>query len=315
MPAVHAVEVQGLRKIYKQARPIVALDGIDLAIRGGELFGILGPNGAGKTTTISVCTTHALPTEGRVSIAGIDVQREPARARRFLGVVTQFNTLDRSLTVAENLYFHCRYFGFCHTAAQERTREVLEQFGLTERAKAFPAHLSGGLAQRVQLARALAHRPRVLFLDEPSAGLDPQTRVALWDAIRAMRAAGVTIVLSTHYIQEADLLCDRVAIIDQGRVLACGSPAELKQSTGVQTMFEITVSGPRNGLEGNLRQLPGVAAVEATPSGFRVLSAGRDGLLPQIVDAAHGKALRDIIVTEPNLETVFISLTGRGLRA
>ncbi|MGO9267238.1 MAG: ABC transporter ATP-binding protein [Candidatus Binataceae bacterium] len=185
-------------KIYLARARVVALDSINLSIRRGELFGLLGPNGAGKTTTIGVCTTRTLPTAGEVSVAGIDVLKVPARARRCMGVVPHYRTLDRSCTVWENLYFHCLYYGFKHSAGRQRTQELLERFRLTERIKTFPGELSGGLAQRLEIARAIAHRPEVLFLDEPTASLDPQTRLAIWDIIRELRAAGLTVVLTTH---------------------------------------------------------------------------------------------------------------------
>jgi ABC-2 type transport system ATP-binding protein len=221
------VEIEGLQKIYDGKHRVVAVDGIDLSVREGELFGLLGPNGAGKTTTISICTTRALPTVGRVRIAGIDVVKTPALARRCIGVVPQYNTLDRACTIFENINFHCLYFGCSRAEAKQRTNQLLSQFHLTERADAYPSQLSGGLAQRVQIARAIAHHPKVLFLDEPSAGLDPQSRIAMWEAVRGLREEGITIALTTHYMEEADELCDRVAIIDHGNVLATDAPDRL----------------------------------------------------------------------------------------
>jgi len=173
------VTIEKLHKTYPGKVPIEAVKGIDLHVAAGELFGLLGPNGAGKSTTISICTTRALPTSGRVEVAGIDVIRHPAEVRRYMGVVPQYNTLDRQCTIWENIYFHSRYFGFGNSQASQRTSELLEMFKLSERAKSFVRELSGGLAQRVQIARAIAHNPRILFLDEPSAGLDPQSRLAL----------------------------------------------------------------------------------------------------------------------------------------
>ncbi len=310
------VDIQNLTKIYEGKQRVVAVDALSLAVEEGEIFGLLGPNGAGKTTTISVCTTRALPTSGTVMIAGVDVVKRPAAARRGIGVVPQYNTLDRSLTVLENLYYHCRYFGFSSAQAKARATELLQQFHLAERASSFPTQLSGGLQQRVQIARAIAHRPRVLFLDEPSAGLDPQSRIAMWEAVGRLHEDGITVVLTTHYMEEADALCDRLAIVDHGRMLALDSPAALKSSGNAQTVFDLKLREPaqNEATAARLRQLPGVAAAEPTASGLRVFAHGTDGLLPQIVAAAEGSGLRDISVNEPSLETVFIRLTGRDLR-
>src|SRR6202044_854126 len=260
------VEIEGLRKIYEGKQRAVAVDGIDLSVREGELFGLLGPNGAGKTTTISICTTRALPTAGRVRIAGIDVVKTPAAARRCIGVVPQYNTLDRACTIYENIYFHCLFFGFSRADARRRTDQLLAQFHLTERTSAYPAQLSGGLAQRVQIARAIAHHPKVLFLDEPSAGLDPQSRIAMWDAVRGLREEGITVVLTTHYMEEADELCDRVAIIDHGKILVQDPPTALKGSVGAQKVYELFLRSHENipALIQQLQQLSGVASVEPT---------------------------------------------------
>ena len=310
------VEIEALTKVYESKLRVVAVDGIDLELKQGEIFGLLGPNGAGKTTTISIATTRTLPTSGTVRIAGIDVVQHPAHARRLIGVVPQFNTLDRSLTVYENLYFHCRYFGFSHSQARARSLELLTQFMLTERKNVYPAQLSGGLAQRVQIARAIAHRPTVLFLDEPSAGLDPQSRMAMWSAVEGLRREGITVLLTTHYMEEADSLSDRVAIIDSGRVLALGSPEKLKQTFGAQTIFNLKLKS-HEGLEtlvAMLKARPDVTSAEATSDGLRVIAASSDGLLPELMQSAAGFGLRDLTITEPSLETVFIQLTGRDLR-
>ena len=310
------VEIENLTKVYESKLRVVAVDGIDLELKEGEIFGLLGPNGAGTTTTISIATTRALPTSGTVRIAGIDVVKHPAHARRHIGVVPQYNTLDRSLTVYENLYFHCLYFGFGHRQAKARSLELLEQFLLRERKDAKPEELSGGLAQRVQIARAIAHRPTVLFLDEPSAGLDPQSRMAMWAAVEGLRREGITVLLTTHYMEEADQLSERVAIIDHGRVLALGSPEKLKQTFGAHTVFDLKLKS-NEGLEpvmARLKAREDVSGVEITPEGLRVIGSGADGLLPEIVSAASGLGLRDLAIAEPSLETVFIQLTGRDLR-
>jgi len=310
------VQVNALRKVYEGKQRVTAVDGIDLGVREGELYGLLGPNGAGKTTTISVCTTRVLPTSGTVRIAGIDVVASPALARRSMGVVPQYNTLDRACTIYENIYFHCLYFGFSRGESRQRTNQLLAQFHLSERPNSYPAQLSGGLAQRVQIARAIAHRPKVLFLDEPSAGLDPQSRIAMWEAVRALRNEGITVVLTTHYMEEADELCDRVAIIDHGKILVEDTPAALKGSVGAQKVYALDLADhdAAVGLVARLKQLNGVRGVEPTHTGVRILADNTDGLLPEIVRASNPCGLRDLTMTETSLETVFIRLTGRDLR-
>ena len=310
------VEIEGLQKIYEGKQRVVAVDRIDLNVHEGELFGLLGPNGAGKTTTISICTTRALPTAGRVQISGIDVVKAPSLARRRIGVVPQYNTLDRACTIFENIHFHCLYFGFSRTEARQRTNQLLEQFHLSERANAYPAQLSGGLAQRVQIARAIAHWPKVLFLDEPSAGLDPQSRIAMWEAVRGLRQEGITVVLTTHYMEEADELCDRVAIIDHGKILVQDTPASLKGTVGAQKVYELDLRSKENipALIERMRKLRGVVSAEPTSTGVRIFAHNAEGLLSDVVREADAYGLRDLTITETSLETVFIRLTGRDLR-
>ncbi len=310
------VEIQALQKVFEGKQRVVAVDGIHLSVQEGELFGLLGPNGAGKTTTISICTTRALPTSGRVLIAGVDVVQTPAVARRYIGVVPQYNTLDRACTIFENIQFHCLYFGFSRAEARHRTNQLLAQFHLSERSAAYPSQLSGGLAQRVQIARAIAHRPKVLFLDEPSAGLDPQSRIAMWEAVRALRQEGITVVLTTHYMEEADELCDRVAIIDHGKILVEDTPASLKASVGAQKIYELDLRDRAGAgqLLAPLQSLADVASVELIPKGIRILAHPAEGLLPEIVRLSDPLGLLDLTITETSLETVFIRLTGRDLR-
>src|SRR5437870_10367249 len=235
------IRTEGLVKVYPG--DIRAVDGLDLALRPGELFGLLGPNGAGKTTTVGMLTTRIIPTAGRAWVGGLDVVAHPALAKQAIGVVPQTNTLDRSLTVWENLYFHGRYFGMSSRVSKQTADRLLEQFRLTDRAGATVAALSGGMAQRLMVARAIVHDPSILFLDEPTAGLDPQSRLAFWDIMRDLHGRGQTILLTTHYMEEADQLCDRVAIMDHGRLLALDTPAGLKQSVEADTVVRVTTDG------------------------------------------------------------------------
>src|SRR5579875_450094 len=308
------LSVDGLVKRYRGANGN-AVDGVSFQVGAGEIFGLLGPNGAGKTTTVSVAATRARPTAGTVRIAGVDVARHPSRARRWLGMVTQANTLDRSLSVQENLYFHGRYFGLSRGQAWRRSRELLDWLGLASRRGDQVDRLSGGLAQRVQLARALVHQPRGLFLDEPTAWLDPQSRLALWDRLRELRDRDrVAIVLTTHSMDEAERVCDRVAIIDHGRILICDTPHALKRRVGTQARLRLGLATqPSMALLERLAALPGIERVIPGDQSAEVLAATVDGLLPELVSAV-GAGLRDLTVSEPTLESVFISLTGRNLR-
>ena len=308
-----AILIEQLVKRYVGSK-VPAVDGIDLEVHRGEIFGLLGPNGAGKTTSIGVCTTRVNATSGRVRVVGVDVAAAPALVKRFIGVVTQYSTLDRSLTAFENLVFHARYFGAGRREARRRAQSLLERFQLADSARRMPDQLSGGMAQRLQIARAIGHGPLVLFLDEPTAGLDPQSRLSLWDLVRELREEGTTILLTTHNMAEADELCDRVAIIDHGRILVCDTPGRLKQMTGAATEVHLDVPQVPRHLITALRALPGVHSAVTDAEGIRILASGRDGLLQQIVEAAHGHALRNVSVKQPTLETVFIKLTGRALR-
>jgi len=309
-----ALVVERLAKRYPGPPEVTALDGVDLEVEAGEIFGLLGPNGAGKTTTVGVCTTRVLASGGRVLVEGLDVHAEPAAVKRRIGVVTQQNTLDRSCTLRENLYYHCRFFGFSAADAGARADELLARFRLTDRAGTFPLALSGGLAQRVQIARAIAHRPRVLFLDEPTAGLDPQSRLALWELVAELRKDGLTVLLTTHYMEEADRLSDRVAIIDHGKVLVTGTPGDLKRTVGAGTIIQVQLERPEAGLATRLRELAGVREVDPMPGGLVVMAQGREGLVSSLVEAAIPYGLKDLAIAEPTLETVFIKLTGRDLR-
>jgi len=308
------IRTEGLVKVYPGA--IRAVDGLDLAIRPGELFGLLGPNGAGKTTTVGMLTTRIIPTAGRAWVGGLDVVAEPALAKQAIGVVPQTNTLDRSLSVWENLYFHARYFGMPARESRQAADRILEQFRLADRAKADVSALSGGMAQRLMVARAIVHEPHILFLDEPTSGLDPQSRLALWDILRELHAVGQTILLTTHYMEEADQLCDRVAIMDHGKILALDTPAALKRSVDADTIVRVHTDGETAGLADVLARMAGATHADAADGEVRVYLRGVTGVLPRVVNAAEaaGFTVTDLSINEPTLETVFITLTGKDLR-
>jgi daunorubicin resistance ABC transporter ATP-binding subunit len=320
-PAVSsAIRTEGLRKTYKSSRGDVdAVRGIDLDVPAGEFFGLLGPNGAGKSTTIGMLTTLVEPTGGKAWVAGHDVTKDPVAVKRRIGVVTQNNTLDMQLTVKENLEFRSRFFGLPSSVASKRAVQLIDAFGLTDRSNAMADQLSGGQARRLMIARALVHRPDVLFLDEPTAGLDPQTRVNLWDILRVLHASGQTILLTTHYMEEAEELCDRVAVVDHGKILAEGSVDELKDNAGAVTVITVRYEEPvpdgladRAGLTGR----SGVSKVETDGDQLRVFSSEPEDLLGDLVaiGAKEGLHVRDATQQKPSLETVFLALTGREYR-
>jgi ABC-2 type transport system ATP-binding protein len=306
------IHTEDLTKVYP-GTDFAAVDRLNLDIPAGEIFGLLGPNGAGKTTTAGMLTTRVVPTSGRGFIAGVDVAAHPALAKQMSGIVSQQNTLDRQLTVWENLYFHGRLFGMGAKRSRRVADELLEQFQLSKWASASVYALSGGMAQRLMVARAIFHRPRVLFLDEPTAGLDPQSRLALWDLLGKLHREGQTILLTTHYMEEADRLCERVAIMDHGTILALDTPAALRQSIGADTVVTVKASGDTGRLAELLtRDVAGVTRTRQMEGGLELHVQGSERLVPRIVMSAErgGFELVDVSVSEPSLETVFINLTG-----
>ncbi len=343
--ATQVIEVERLVKRYPRAQRN-AVDDISFSVRRGETFGLLGPNGAGKTTTIGILTTSVLPSSGQATVAGIDVVTNPIGAKQRIAVVPQRNNLDRSLRVSEILMYHAAYHGVSRADRTARANTLLEEFGLGGRWKEKINWFSGGMEQRVLVARALMHEPEVLFLDEPTNNLDPQSRLFLWDRIRALRERGVTIMLTTHDMEEADRLCERIAIMDQGHILALDTPDGLKRLIPGGTMLELHVRvsdavralrGPENGamnvqderFRETLGRLPGVTKVEqltgqAREEGkpetlsFRLYASEDAGTLlasaAQAVIQEHGELL-DLRFTRPSLEDVFIYLTGRNLRS
>jgi ABC-2 type transport system ATP-binding protein len=338
-----AIRTEGLRKVYpapsggkKRAGPpgppaigrgggptppnggpgggeIVALAGLDLEIGEGEFFGLLGPNGAGKSTTIGILTTRIRPSGGRALVAGEDVVARAAAVRQRIGVVPQRPNPDRSLDVLENLVFHAAYFGVPRAAANAHGVRLLETLGIADKARAKVDELSGGQQQRLMIARALIHEPSVIFLDEPTVGLDPQARLGLWDILRELHAAGRTIVMTTHYMEEADQLCDRLGIVDRGTLLALDTPGALKDRAPGGTLILLTLDGDAASAAIAAREVAGVDRTEAEGATLRAYSARGGEVIPALIRAAEGqrRTVKDISLREPSLETLFISLTGR----
>jgi ABC-2 type transport system ATP-binding protein len=315
-PRNTVIHTEDLTKVYPET-DFAAVDRLNLDVGAGEIFGLLGPNGAGKTTTAGMLTTRVVPTSGRAFLGGVDIAAHPALARQLCGIVSQHNTLDRQLSVWENLYFHGRLFGIGSKQSRRIADELLERFQLSKWAKASVHALSGGMAQRLMIARAISHRPAVLFLDEPTAGLDPQSRLTLWDLLGELHDEGQTIMLTTHHMEEADRLCGRVAIMDHGQILALDTPAALKKGIGADTVVTVKTTGDAERLAGVLASgIESVTRTRSVDGGLQLHVRGNDRLVPRIAAAAGrgGFDLVDLSVSEPSLETVFISLTGKELR-
>lgn len=272
-----------IRQLTKHYGHIVAVSSLDLEIKEGEIFALLGPNGAGKTTTIRMLTMLTKPTSGAALINGYDVTRELDKVKKEIGVVPQHMNLDQELTAWENLELHGRLYKIPAAERRKRIEELLQYVELEDRARELVSRFSGGMKRRLMIARALMHRPKVLFLDEPTVGLDPQTRRRIWDLIRRMNSEGMTVLLTTHYIEEAEILCHRVGIMDKGKLIALGTPAELKKKVG-----EVVVE-----------------SFGGKDTGYRFFSSRQHAL--EYASQLGG----DVLIREANLEDVFVELTGR----
>jgi ABC-2 type transport system ATP-binding protein len=317
------IAVEELKKTYqpktRKGVEVKALEGISFEVPRGEFFGLLGPNGAGKTTTIGILTTRVLPTGGLARIEGLDVARDPVAVKRRIGVVPQVNNLDRSLTAREILLFHAEYFGVPRAVRESRAQQLLERFELSNRGDEKIVGFSGGMAQRLKIARALMHDPAILFLDEPTTGLDPQSRRAMWDLLTELNSKGQTIFLTTHYMEEADQLCRRIAIIDHGKLLALDSPSQLKRSVPGGYLIELQVrerNGAAETFTSALGSLTGVVEVNSGHDRVRIYADRAEGLLANVMRLAseQGVMVTDAHVAEPSLENLFLHLTGRSLR-
>lgn len=337
-----AIEVRNLVKRYPKA-DVNAVDNVSFTVQRGEIFGFLGPNGAGKTTTIGMLTTRAIPTSGTAHIMGIDVARDPIGVKQRISVVPQRINLDLSLSARDILTFHASYHGVSKARREALADALLAEFGLEKRSKDKVDHYSGGMAQRVMIARAMMHTPQILFLDEPTNNLDPQARLFLWERIRTLQESGITILLTTHDMEEASRLCDRIAVMDHGHLLVCDTLTELEKLIPGGTTLELRVEVPSHvlaaagqgeevslvsQLQQALGSLPGVAKVEeihpakkaespVNLSVFRLYSENASLLTAQAVHVINewNAELRDLHLARPSLEDVFIYLTGRNLRS
>ena len=319
------VAVENLVKTYPGTRktaPVEAVRGLSFSVEPGEFFGLLGPNGAGKSTTLGCIMTLVRPTGGRILVDGVDVAKRPIDARRRIAVVPQVRNLDRDLSVREILTYHGRYFGIAAAERETRADRLLEELQIADKAAARPVTLSGGLQQRVLIARALMHDPKVLLLDEPTTGLDPQARRLLWGTLKELHGRGLTIILTTHYMEEADRLCERLAIVDHGRILNLDAPAGLKKSLPGGHILDLWArsSAP---LLPRLERVAGVVRTETVASDaedgvarLRLFVDARDGLLDEVLHGVReaGGEVRHVSLTQPSLEDVYIHLTGKELR-
>ena len=302
-----AVSVRGLKKSYGT---IEAVRGIDLEVATGEIFGFLGPNGAGKSTTIKILCTLALPTAGEARVAGFDCVRERDQVRRQIGLVFQDTTLDDYLTAEQNLRFHAVLYGMPRALVEPRLRQVMEMVGLWERRKSLVQTFSGGMKRRLEIARGLMHSPRVLFLDEPTVGLDPQTRVSMWTYIRELRQREqITIFLTTHYMDEAEY-CDRIAIIDDGAIVALDTPEALKAKVGTDRV-QIKTADDEAAIRALRDKLQIEASVHEGSVTFGV--ANGEAFVPRLF-AELGVPIRAVSVARPSLDDVFLTYTGKTIR-
>jgi lipooligosaccharide transport system ATP-binding protein len=298
------------RSLTKRFGDFLAVDGIDVEVRRGEAFGFLGPNGAGKSSTMRMIGCVSPPTAGELSILGMDPRRDGPRIRARLGVVPQRDSLDEELTVHENLVVYARYFGISRRTARAKADELLEFAQLTERARSKVEPLSGGMKRRLTIARSLVNDPEILLLDEPTTGLDPQARHVLWDRLFRLKRQGVTLVLTTHYMDEAEQLCDRLVVMDGGRIVAHGSPRSLIEEHSSREVLELRFAEDADA--GHAEAVAGLAErIEVLPD--RLLLYTEDG--EAAAEAVHARGLRPLtlLVRRSSLEDVFLRLTGRSL--
>lgn len=309
-----AIIVTGITKRFGE---ITAVDNVSFDVDEGEFFGFLGPNGAGKTTLIRMLTTLRRPTGGEAFVASFDVAKDPAEVRRHIGVVPQAMTSDLDLTGYENMDLYGRFYGIRGRERKERIADLLDKVGLASRANDLVATYSGGMRRRLEIARVLVHRPKLLFLDEPTIGLDPQSRRVVWDFLeKLIEGDSMTIFLTTHYMEEAEALCDRVAIIDAGRIIALGSPAGLKAEIPGSDIISLTLEALTEEVIGTIEKLHFVHKVKTEDNSVRVYVDNGAKNLPGLIDEVRkaGGSVQSATIHEQSLEDVFIHYTGKSIR-
>ncbi len=314
---MEAIVVDKLRKQFDPPKGPVAVDEVSFHIDEGEIFSLLGPNGAGKTTTISILSCLLRPDSGEARVGGFSVTRESEKVKRLIGVVPQDIALYEDLSGRENLVFWGRMYGMGGAELNRRVDEVLELIGLVDRQKDRLEKYSGGMKRRVNIGAALLHKPRFLYLDEPTVGIDPQSRRSILDGVKDLNAAGVTVLYTTHYMEEAEELSHRIGIMDRGAMIAVGSQADLVRMVGEQTRIDLALDREAQVLAGQWRELPGVSTVSEPEDGrVWLLVDDANTLMPRLFDGARtaGARITEINLAEPNLEMVFLHLTGRALR-
>jgi len=308
-------EIIAISRLVKRYGDHPAVQDVSLSIEEGEIFGLLGPNGAGKTTLLSVMSTLLRPTSGTVTVAGFDTQREAERIKGICGFVPQELALYPTLSARDNLVFFGRIYGLRGRRLRERVAHALEAVGLQDRAGDVIDTFSGGMKRRVNLAAALVHEPRILFLDEPTVGVDPQSRNHIFETVERLSQEGTTVLYTTHYMEEAERLCDRVAIMDQGQILALGTPADLVATQG-GGFIEVGLRETGEGIVERMNDIPAIRSALLSDHTLSLRSRATNAALAPLINAlsAGGAVVGSLSILEPNLETVFLSLTGKHLR-
>jgi len=303
-------------ELVKHFGDLAAVDGVSFSVEEGEIFGLLGPNGAGKTTTISMISCLLEPTGGTIGVDGHDASRDPIGVKRSLGVVPQEIALYPTLSAAENLAFWGRMYGLSGPELKQAVATALELAGLADRARERVEKYSGGMKRRVNIAAGVLHRPKVLLMDEPTVGIDPQSRNHILETVKELNASGMTVLYTSHYMEEVEYLCDRIAIMDHGKVIALGTLDELRDLVGGLDTVGIRADGLSEEAIDNARRIPGVDRAERTDAGVDVLTPSSGSVLGRLVSTleADGAHVTSVSVTEPNLESVFLHLTGKSLR-